>query len=283
MRDIALVLLVVLVVAMAAFIYDREFGSGEVFGLVPTRDAAPVASTLGATNLQPVQVNNATIPAAELQLMLRDRGLDEATIDAQTLTELQNRLINRELYNQAARAAGLHKNAAIATRMRMAAEDVLASEYRAAFLRNNPVTDERVRATYDNLVLRAGDVEYRVSQIFVLDEQAALFAMAKLNEGNDNFADLAKRLSKDDASREQGGDLGWLSALIIQPDFLQAILALRPGDYSIPIQGANGWHILYLAETRPFALRSYDELAGDIRAGLEQAALDAHLQELKQE
>jgi peptidyl-prolyl cis-trans isomerase C len=281
MRDITIGILLSIVVLMGAFIAQREFGTSELLGVAPATHAVPTPASLGATQLLPLRVNDNSIPVAELQIMLRDRGIAESAAEAQLLTEMQARLINRELYSQAARAAKLDKDAAVATRMRMAAEDVLAGEYRAAFLRNNPVTDATVRAVYDDLVTRGGDVEYRVSQIFVADEPAALMVMSRLNEGATSFAELAKRFSKDDASREQGGDLGWLSALVIQPEFLQTVRSLEPAEYSIPIRGSNGWHILYLAETRPFALRSYDELAGEIRASLQQAVIDTHLNELR--
>lgn len=58
--------------------------------------------------------------------------------------------------------------------------------------------------------------------------------VARLNKG-ENFAELAKKFSKDDF-REQGGDAGWKDLASLSDHLVKSLTALTDGAYSAPIE-----------------------------------------------
>ena len=68
--------------------------------------------------------------------------------------------------------------------------------------------------------------------------------------GGDDFATIAKSVSEDNASRADGGDLGWLSPGDTVPEFEQTIANLPLGEISEPIKSRFGWHLVEVLERR---------------------------------
>ena len=74
----------------------------------------------------------------------------------------------------------------------------------------------------------------------------------RLREGKD-FAELAKAESNDATSRDNGGDIGWVSRgtagnPIIDDAFEQAAFSAPVGEVTGPIRGTRGWHIILVKE-----------------------------------
>lgn len=70
--------------------------------------------------------------------------------------------------------------------------------------------------------------------------------------GGDDFAALAKAHSKDTGSAIKGGDLGWLSANDVLPNFRQEMDALQPNEISQPFQTQMGWHLIQVLGRRNY-------------------------------
>ncbi len=64
-----------------------------------------------------------------------------------------------------------------------------------------------------------------------------------------DFAETAKGMSED-ASANNGGDLGWLSPGDTVAEFERAMEALMPGQMSQPVQTQFGWHLIQVMERR---------------------------------
>lgn len=73
----------------------------------------------------------------------------------------------------------------------------------------------------------------------------------QLNQGA-NFADLAKQLSEDPGSKDNGGDLGWVKKGVFVPEFDAAIFdELHDGEMvKTPIKTQFGYHIVERLESR---------------------------------
>jgi len=70
-----------------------------------------------------------------------------------------------------------------------------------------------------------------------------------------------------DSSKDNGGDLGWFTPDKMVKPFSDAVLALKPGEYTHkPIQTQYGWHVIELVETRDLQPPPYD----NVRQRLEQ-------------
>lgn len=71
----------------------------------------------------------------------------------------------------------------------------------------------------------------------------------RVSNNSTEFADLAKRFSRD-GTAGQGGDLGWLLPGDTVPEFEKAMDALKPGDVSEPVQTPFGWHLIQVLERK---------------------------------
>jgi foldase protein PrsA len=85
--------------------------------------------------------------------------------------------------------------------------------------------------------------QVRVRHILVESEAEARFVLARLSRG-EKFEDLARQLSKDPGSKEQGGDLGFVSRGQLVPEFEQAAFALAPGQVSGIVRTQYGFHVI---------------------------------------
>lgn len=71
----------------------------------------------------------------------------------------------------------------------------------------------------------------------------------RIEQGAGTFAELAKQHSQD-GSAASGGELGWVSAGDLVPEFAAAMEALPVGQLSQPVRSQFGWHLLQVMERR---------------------------------
>lgn len=71
------------------------------------------------------------------------------------------------------------------------------------------------------------------------------------------FEDVARRESSDTVSGQQGGDLGWIkrNETAFDPQFMQGVRALRPGQLSAPVSTQFGFHLIRVDQARGDSLR----------------------------
>jgi parvulin-like peptidyl-prolyl isomerase len=123
--------------------------------------------------------------------------------------------------------------------------------------------DATLRQAYEDQLASFTTVE--VAHILVKDKADAERIAAEVTP--QNFAATAKKESIDPGSAANGGSLGSMSETDFRtqfdPDFVNAALALQPGEISGPVHTQFGWHIIYLKtkDVAPFddvreALRS---------------------------
>src|SRR5213079_95467 len=70
-------------------------------------------------------------------------------------------------------------------------------------------------------------------------------------KAGEDFAKLAKETSEDPGSAPKGGDLGWVRAGEMVPQFEQALFALKKGEISPePVRTPFGFHAIRVLEVR---------------------------------
>jgi peptidyl-prolyl cis-trans isomerase C len=79
--------------------------------------------------------------------------------------------------------------------------------------------------------------------------------------GGEDFTKLAAEFSDDQASKVQGGDLGFVSKGSLVPEFEKAMYALKPGEVSDLVKTEFGFHIIKVEERKPTASPETDEKA----------------------
>lgn len=106
------------------------------------------------------------------------------------------------------------------------------------------VSDEEVKAQYDTM-----KTELNARHVLVADEETAKEVKAKLDAGDD-FAEVAKEYSTEEAAQESGGELGWFTSDKMVPEFSEAAYALELNTISEPVQSDFGFHIIEVTEKR---------------------------------
>lgn len=145
------------------------------------------------------------------------------------------------------------------------------------------VTPEALQAAYDEKYATAPDsTEYSAAHILVADEAAAKDIKAQIDGGAD-FAEIAKTNSTDTGSSVNGGDLGWFGPGMMVKPFEDAVVALKPGEVSGPVQSEFGWHVIKLNETRVAAKPTLEQVQQELAAELEQKVVAAHVEKLTAE
>jgi len=85
----------------------------------------------------------------------------------------------------------------------------------------------------------------------------------------EDFAKLAKSLSEDPGSATNGGDLGFVRAGEVVPQFEQALFALKKGDISPePVRTPFGFHAIKVLDVREGGRAPLKEVAAEIRGRL---------------
>jgi peptidyl-prolyl cis-trans isomerase D len=100
--------------------------------------------------------------------------------------------------------------------------------------------------------------------------------LAKVKAGED-FATLARQYSEDPGTKEEGGDLGWVSrGQMGTAAFEDPTFALQPGQVSDVVETEFGFHVIKMNERESAQRRPLEEVREEIIGDLlsEKAALD---------
>ena len=138
------------------------------------------------------------------------------------------------------------------------------------------VSEEEIEQEYqDNIALYKTTEERRVSHILIefgddkdAAKEKAESLLAEVDQGAD-FADLAEANSADTFSAENGGDLDFITAGMMDPSFDEAAFAIsNVGETSEVIETEFGYHIIKLTDMKPVETTPLAEVRDEIEAQL---------------
>ena len=138
------------------------------------------------------------------------------------------------------------------------------------------VSEEEIEQEYqDNIALYKTTEERRVSHILIefgddkdAAKEKAESLLAEVEQGAD-FADLAEANSADTFSAENGGDLDFITAGMMDPSFDEAAFAIsNVGETSEVIETEFGYHIIKLTDMKPVETTPLAEVRDEIEAQL---------------
>lgn len=123
--------------------------------------------------------------------------------------------------------------------------------------------EQKLRTAMGEAEVPAIQEQVRASHIVFKTEEEAQQGLEQLQSGATTFEELARTASQDNATKDQGGDLGWIPKLGRDPAFDEAAFALQPGQISGVVQTDNGWEIIRVEErdpARPVPQTQLDEM-----------------------
>jgi peptidyl-prolyl cis-trans isomerase C len=236
----------------------------------PKAAAGPVAT-----------VNGAAIPRARHDHLMRQQVARGAPDNELTRAAVREELINRELVAQAAVRAGTAKKGDVPVQLEMARQEVLVGAYLNDYLRSHPVTDAEVEKEYDRARTHAGATEYRARHILVESEDEAKRAIAELKKGA-KFEDVARKSSKDEGTRERGGDLDWNVPAAFDKAFAEAMVKLQKGQITPePVQSRFGYHVIQLEDQRAVSFPPLAQVKPQIQQRLTRQKVETLIRDLR--
>jgi len=122
------------------------------------------------------------------------------------------------------------------------------------------VTPEQRRASHI-LIAIDGDGEEAESAA----RNRALEALKRIQNGEE-FAAVAKELSQDPGSAEQGGDLGFVEPGMMNPSFDKVLFGLAKDEISEPVRTDFGYHLIKVTEVREGSKESFEDVKDALQA-----------------
>jgi peptidyl-prolyl cis-trans isomerase D len=114
-----------------------------------------------------------------------------------------------------------------------------------------------------HVLARVGETGGSEAEDRAREKIAGVIKRAKAGE---DFAKLAREVSEDPGSKDRGGDLGWVGAGTLVPQFEQALFALKKGEVTAePVRTPFGFHAIKVSDIREAARKPLKEVAAQIR------------------
>jgi peptidyl-prolyl cis-trans isomerase C len=229
-------------------------------------------------------VNGKPIPTSRADVLIKTRMVSPSQSDGPELrARAREQLITAELLTQAAEKRGFANSPALESFIADARQHYLITTLMDDFLEKHPVTPSELAAEYSLLQQElAGRKEYHVSHIMFGNQDDAKATIVKLKAG-ERFEELAKQ-SKDTRSIAAGGDLGWREIEDLPKSFVDAMVAMQPGQLTeAPVENESGdFHVIKLHEVRAARMPTREEVGDQfLRARVQQRKQEALVEELR--
>ena len=212
------------------------------------------------------EIRVATVNGSEIQLKEILDLIEQLPVEYQNqpltnyFDQMVDEAINTKLAAEAGEKSALSGDPKVIEAMRVAAQKVLAENWLRTELAKS-VTEEAIEKAYDAYVAdTASREEIKASHILLADEEAAISAIQKLENGTD-FGELAQKISTG-PSGPNGGDLGYFGRGAMVPVFEEAAFKLDVGSFtSAPVQSQFGWHVIKLFDKRISEAPSQEDMS----------------------
>jgi peptidyl-prolyl cis-trans isomerase C len=217
----------------------------------------------GPEDASAAQVGGTSVYVSEVRREAAARGLvgegEELDVSDPVFTEVLDELIDQRLLALEARRRGLHEDVEARRRLAAAEERILGNILVETAV-SRAVTEESVERVYSRQRELVPALEEARARHILTATQDEIDEVARLLAEGQDFAALARRVSRDPASRADGGDLGWMSRDAVLPELSRAVFSTPPGEVSSPFRSQYGWHVVKVEQRRTLPRPGLDEL-----------------------
>jgi len=229
---------------------------------------APAAGDIAAT------VNGTPISKSTVDQIIGQRSAMSQPDSPETRKVIIDQLAMQMLISQEAIKKNLDKAPEVVDQIDLTRQGILANAFVEDYMKNNPVSDEMLKAEYDKAKAQMSGTEYKARHILVNKEALAKDIIAKLKKNPKLFGSLAKQYSKDPGSRNEGGELGWFDPRGMVPEFGAAVAKLAKGKFTLePVKTQYGYHVILLEDTRTHEPPAFDQVKPQLAKQLQQQNL----------
>lgn len=132
----------------------------------------------------------------------------------------------------------------------------------------NSVSEAAAKTFFDDRVKgMKPEEEVKARHILVETEEEARDIKEKIARGAE-FAEMAKKHSRDPGTKDNGGLLGFFSQGQMVPAFEQAAFNADINEVTEPVQSRFGWHLILVEEKRQKPLPNFDDVRDRILNGM---------------
>src|SRR6202166_62635 len=234
-------------------------------------DANPVLAKVNGT-----EIRQSDVALAEEELGPSLAQMDPATKKDNVLAFLIDmKIVAKAAEDKKVENSEDFKKRLAFTRNRLLMDSLLATEGKSA------TTDDAMKKVYDEASKQiTGEQEVHARHILVETEDEAKAVAEELKKGAD-FAELAKKKSKDPGASD-GGDLGFFTKDQMVPEFSTVAFALEPGKISDPVKSQFGWHIIKVEEKRNRKAPEFDQVKSQIETYVTRKAQADYVAKLRE-
>jgi len=242
-----------------------------------TPKASPAANTAVAAT-----VNGSPINASLVDLVVKQKAQHGQPGNPELRDGVIDQLATQFILAQEGAKIGLDKTPEVADQVELAQKAILAKAFVQNYVKNNPASDDMVKAEYEKVKAQMTGSEYKARHILVGNEADAKDIIAKLKRNPKAFETLAKEKSKDLASKDNGGDLGWFDPRNMPPEFGAAVSKLAKGQLTNePVKSQSGYHVIFLEDSRQKQFPAFDQLKPTLQRQVEQQNVKKLVDDLK--
>lgn len=227
-------------------------------------------------------VNGTAISKNRVDLLVKQRAGMGQPDNADTRKTIIDQLAMQMLISQEAAKKGLDKSPEVLDQIELTKQSILANAFVQDYIKNNPVSDDQLKAEYDKIKAQMSGNEYKARHILVEKEAEAKDIIAKLKKDAKQFEKLAKEKSKDPGSKGNGGDLGWFDPRGMVPEFSAAVAKLEKGKFTQePVKSQFGYHVIMLEDSRPMQIPPLDQVKPQLTQQVQQQNLKKMIDDMK--
>jgi peptidyl-prolyl cis-trans isomerase C len=251
------------------------FAAAANIGLAASATAADGTTTLPSGTA--AIVNGVSIPQTQLDAAVKESRQSDTP---QLRQVIKQQLIAREVFKQNGEKAHYSDRPEIKEAIENVKTNAEVQLYLKDSVHSASVSDQEVKARYDQAVSLLGKKEYRASIISVADTATSRIVLAKLKNGT-SFEALAQQYSVA-PSKNSGGALPWVNIKVpvtegntsgLPLSVAQALTEMRVGATSKQSIDAGTMRIiLKLNEKRPAEIPTFEKSQAAIRQQLEASA-----------
>jgi len=200
---------------------------------------------------------------------------------AEQQIKLLNELVNTFILSNSAEGQALAQQPDLAAAIDVSRARLITQALIENTLENSPVTDDEIKAIYDEQYAGKTKQEFKARHILVKNEDEAK-ALIKQLDGGADFAQLAKENSTGPSS-SAGGDLGWFEKDMMVKPFAEAVASMSNGTYSSsPVKTQFGWHIILREDAKDLGAVELAQVKDDITSSLRTQKLRALINKLRE-